>query len=101
MSSASSNSAAEQQLPVRIVKNSLSGGRGMEAFGFVAIIIAKDRHPRNARGIVPQICFYPILRHTRWAEEEHMRGYAVLTVCHKQRQLTDGGACAGAMRMHR
>src|SRR5438034_743950 len=71
----------------------------MKSFCFLTIIVASDCHTRNARGVGPEIRFHPIVRHARRFEEEYMRAYTALAVCHEQGQLTDSGPGAGAMRM--
>ena len=101
MTSASRDPAAEQQLPVRIVENSLSGRGRMKSVCFLTIVVASDCHTRNAGGIGPKVCFYPIICHAWGFEEEYVHAYLALAVCHKQRQLTDGGPGARAMRMDR
>ena len=73
----------------------------MKSFCFLTIVIASDCHTRNAGGIGPKVCFYPIICHARGFEEEYMRAYAALAVCHEQSELTNGGPGAGAMRMDR
>src|SRR2546423_12809988 len=72
MTSASRDPAAEQQLPIGIVENSLSGRGRMKSFCFLTIVIASDCHTRNAGGIGPKVCFYPIICHAWGFEEEYV-----------------------------